>query len=369
MRFVARGRDWRQLIVALCAVGLISITYLRWLPVTNATIVALTYLLVVLLVAASSHLWVAVITSCVAMALFNFFFLPPVGTWRIADPENWVALVAFLTVSLVGSRLSAAARDREAIAIERAQFLEERKGAELARQGEELKSALLASLAHDLRTPLTAIRVAASNLQGTWLTGEQRREQSDLVLAEVERLTRLFQNILEMARIDAGAIAAEQQWVHPSQIVEAARGLVDHTLGRHPVVLETDSDRLVRLDPRLTASALAHLLENAAQYAPVGSKITVSTRVTAEELYVVVRDQGPGISSADLPHLFERFYRGGGARGRRSGTGMGLSIARGLLAAERGRIWAENCADGGAQFSITVPVTSKPAVGIELAAT
>ena len=93
-----------------------------------------------------------------------------------------------------------------AIAIERAQFLEERKAGELTRQSEELKTALLASLGHDLRTPLTAIRVAASNIKASLLSAEEQAEQTDLILAEVERLTRLFQNILEMARIDAGAI-------------------------------------------------------------------------------------------------------------------------------------------------------------------
>ena len=118
-----------------------------------------------------------------------------------------------------------------AIAIERAQFLEERKAAELTRQSEELKTALLASLGHDLRTPLTAIRVAASNLKASSLTADDRQEQSDLILAEVERLTRLFQNILEMARIDAGAVATEgAAWAHPSEIVAAARDQVEHTL-------------------------------------------------------------------------------------------------------------------------------------------
>src|SRR5439155_26356608 len=248
-----------------------------------------------------------------------------------------------------------------AIAVERAQFLAERKAAELARQSEELKSALLASLGHDLKTPLTAIRVAASNLQASWLRETDRREQSDLILAEVERLSRLFQNILEMARIDAGAIAADVRWVHPAEIFEAARDQVEHTLRQRPIDVESESDDLVRLDPRLTASALAHLLENAAQYTGAGSPIMVKMSVSSEGLAVKVRDHGPGIAPADLPHLFDRFYRGTEARQRISGTGMGLSIARGMLAAEHGRIWAENCPDGGAQFTIVVPAESKAA--------
>ena len=248
-----------------------------------------------------------------------------------------------------------------AIAIERAQFLEERKTAELARQSEELKSALLASLGHDLRTPLTAIRVAASNLRAAWLADADRREQSELIVTEAERLQRLFQNILEMARIDAGAVAADVRWVHPSEIVEAARDQVEVALRRHPLDVQIDSDVPVQLDPLLTAAALAHVLENAAQYSRPGSAIDVKISVSHDGLAITVRDRGPGIAPADLPHVFDRFYRGTEAKQRASGTGMGLSIARGMIAAERGRIWAENCPDGGAQFTIVVPADSKPA--------
>ena len=208
-----------------------------------------------------------------------------------------------------------------AIAIERAQFLEERKGAELTRQSEQLKTALLASLGHDLRTPLTAIRVAASNLKTSELSPDDRLEQSDVILAEVERLTRLFQNILEMARIDTGKIAAESLWSHPTEIIAAARDQVDHTLRPHPIEVKTEGDVLVRLDPRLTATAIAHVLENAAQYSAPGSPIEIGARVSGNELVVQVRDHGPGVAPADLPHLFDRFYRGVAARNRTSGTG------------------------------------------------
>jgi two-component system sensor histidine kinase KdpD len=450
-------------------------------------------------VAATSRLLVAVVTSIAAMLCLNFFFLPPVGTFTIADPHTWVALFAFLAVSLVASHLSAVARDRTeeavgrrdelarlfdlsrdvlmmtdspealsvlaravarrfdldfvavalphegdwnvfeagadhidldrrelttalasaraslefdahartyaghrtmtvdsrdirlvplrvgtkpigilgaagrpvepgtldalagvvAIAIERAQFLEERKAGELTRQSDQLKTTLLASLGHDLRTPLTAIRVAASNIVAPGLTSEDRAGQSELILTEVERLTRLFENTLEMARIDAGAVATESRWTHPSEIVAAGREQVAHTLAGHQVTISIDRDVPVRLDPRLTASALAHLLENAAQYTPDGSSIDVEVRMSSEGLVIAVRDRGRGIAPADLPHLFERFFRGAAAKARASGTGMGLWIVRGLLAAEQGRVWAENCPDGGARFTMVVPAALK----------
>jgi two-component system sensor histidine kinase KdpD len=491
--------DARRLIPAIAAVAALTIALRGGLQVTNTATVSIAYLLVVLLVASTSRLWIAVATSVVAMLCLNFFFLPPVGTFTIADPHNWVALFSFLAVSLVASHLSAVARTRTneaigrrdelarlfdlsrdvmmmtdsaealtilarsiarrfdlayvgvalprghewevhssgpeqlqldrreltnafaaaqaslefdayartyaghrtmtvdrrtvrlvplrvgtkpigvlaasgrpveagtldtlagvvAIAIERAHFLGERKTAELTKQSEELKTTLLASLGHDLRTPLTAIRVAATNIGAPSMPPQVRQEQTDLILSEVERLTRLFENVLEMARIDAGAVPTESRWTHPSEIVAAARDQVERTLHGHHVEVSIDPDEPVRLDPRLTASALAHLLENAAQYTPAGSTIEIGVTRVGEGLTIQVRDHGPGIAAADLPHLFERFYRGTDAKRRVSGTGMGLWIVRGLLAVERGRVWAENCADGGARFTMVVPVGVK----------
>jgi two-component system sensor histidine kinase KdpD len=339
--------DALRIATAVAAMAAITWIYTTWLHVSNTTTVAMTFLLVVLVVAATSRLRVAVIASIAAMLAFNFFFLPPVGTLTIADPENWVALFAFLAVSLVASKMSAAARDREALAV--------------ARKGEQLKSALLASLSHDLRTPLTAIRVAATNLKDTTLAEADRLEQTGIVLSEVERLTRLFQNILDMTRIDAGAVESRLQWVHPLEVVEAARDQVEHSLRGHPLEMQSRDDVLVKLDPRLTTAALSHVLENAAQYSDEGAPICIATSVRDDEFQIHVRDHGRGISAEDMPNLFRRFYRGSRAVQYVSGTGMGLSIARGLLAVEGARIWAENAKDGGAVFRIAVPLERRAA--------
>ena len=489
-----RRSDLAHVAAGAGAVWAVTFAFTRWLPAANAATISTALLMVVLVVAATSCLWVAVTTSIVAMLAFNFAFLPPVGTFTIADPQNWVALASFLAVSLVASNLSAVARARAseavgrrdelarlfdlsrdvllgtesrealatlarsvarrfdldyvaialprdeawdvydagaskaldtrelasafaaaqttlefdayartyaghrtmqtahgtvrlvplrvgtkpigllaaagrpvepgtldalagvvAIGIERAQFLEERKAAALTRQSEQLKTALLASLSHDLRTPLTAIRVAAANLQASGFPEAERREQGDLIQAEVERLDRLFQNILEMARLDAGGVSAEARRTSPSEVIAAACDQVERTINRHHVDVVVDADVAVRLDPRLTASAVAHLLENAAQYAPVGSTIAVHGSASDRALTISVRDHGPGLSPADLPRVFERFYRGASSSARTSGTGMGLWIARGLLAVQGGRVWAENARDGGAVFTLEVP--------------
>jgi K+-sensing histidine kinase KdpD len=371
-RFAQRPPDVGILVAGVAAMALLVLLYTRWLHVANGLIVGFSFLLVVLLAAASARFWVAAAISVIAMLAFNYFFLPPVSSLYLADPVNWVALFVFLIVSLVASNLSTTARARaqEAITLadERAQLLEERRSSELARRSEELKSALLASLAHNLRTPLTAIRIAASNLEAPWAGAADRREQTDIILTEVERLQRLFQNVLDLARIDAGGVLVDRRWTHPSEIAEAAREQVGAVLRSRDVTLEVRSEAMLRLDPRLTAAALAHVLENAVQYSRPDSAVTVTVDVSDDGLLITVRDHGPGIEAHDLPHLFERFYRGASAHQRIAGSGMGLAIARGLLAAQGGRIWAENCSDGGARFWLAIPAERRVASAIETTA-
>ncbi len=376
MRSLARsipGRQGRELgafAVGLATLGAVTGLYAGVLGVTNPTIVALSFLLAVLFVATVSTQRVAVVLSLVAFLCFNYFFLPPVGMWTVSESQNLVALFALLAVSLVGSHLSSLARRRAqeaaGIAIERARLLEERADAELLRRSIELRSALLASLAHDLRTPLTAVTVSANNLDASWLTAEQRREQAAIVRAELARLNRLFENIVEMARIETAAVAAEKEWVEPGEIVEAAVRQAEAALAGHPVEWTGDGDKgLVRVDPRLTSVALAHILENAGQYSPPGTTITVTVVLAPHEVRIAVRDRGPGVAPRDLPYLFERSYRGIDARQQRFGTGMGLAISRGLLEVEGGRVVADSNPEGGAIFTIVVPAEMRPAAALE----
>jgi two-component system sensor histidine kinase KdpD len=276
--------------------------------------------LVVLVVAALSSLWVAISASLLAFLCFNFFF-PPVGTFRIDYAEDWITLLTLLAVSVVASHLSARARrqTQEAVAQrdelsrlleERARLLKEREDAEAVRRSHELKSALLASLNHDLRTPLTAVTVAANNLKASWLSEGERREQTAIVLAELARLNRLFRNLVDMARIEINAVAAEREWVQPTEMIEAAVRQVGHALESHSVELDlTTEQTLVRLDPRLTSAALAHLLENAAHYSPPASPIAVHVAVSADEVRIAVRDHGGGIAPEDLHRIFDRRSR------------------------------------------------------------
>ena len=492
MRRHSQTTDVIVLIGGLATTAVIT-ALLQALPGTSPTTVALALLLVVLATATIARLRIAILVSIVAMLTLNFFFLPPVGTFTIADPQNWIALVAFLIVAVSASHLSAAAQERTreaiarrnevtrlfdltrdvllttetasamdglarhvarrfelstvaiclpgdhgwrihqggvhdasldigtldtamatargtlefdarqraygghirtgrdqeivivplrqgtkaigllaaapptldigtldavagvvAIAIERVQFLADRDAIELVRQKADMASTLLASLSHDLRTPLTAIAVAVEQLRGN-LTPEQRREQAAAAHAELRRLTRLVQDILDMARIDAAALRVERRWVSAAAVVDAAVSHVRQTLERHVLRVETTVDQEVEIDPRLTAVALSHVLENAAHYAPAATEILIHAEITHDGLHVSVTDHGPGLDPSELDHLFQRLYRGRAARQSTVGTGMGLSLTRGMLAAAGGHVWAENVPGAGARFSLAVP--------------
>jgi two-component system sensor histidine kinase KdpD len=245
-----------------------------------------------------------------------------------------------------------------AIAIERAHFLAERKKTEAVHQRASLASALLAAFSHDLRTPVTSIRVAVTNLQDLSLAPEERRVQADLAVQELDRLTRLFQDILDMARIQGSAVNADPGWVSLSEVVEAAVAYAGPVLADRTLQIEADQIHEVQLDPRLTSVALAHVLENAAHYSPYAASISVVASASDNAATFIVEDRGPGLDPADIEHLFEPFYRGKKTR-HGTGTGLGLAITRGLLAAEGGRIWGENLPAGGARFTISVPASTR----------
>ena len=243
-------RDTPALLAGVAAIALAAVA-LRSFAHVSATTVALALLLVVLGVATVARLRIAIVVAVTAMLTFNFFFLPPLGAFTIADPQNWIALFAFLVVGVIASKLSAAAQDRARIAIERAQFLAEREATELVRQKADLAATLLASLSHDLRTPLTAIRVAVENLGGE-LASDERRAQAAAATTELERLTRLLRDILDMARIDSAAIRIDREWVSASDVVDAALAHVRHALAGHALRVDADMDVEVEIDPRLT---------------------------------------------------------------------------------------------------------------------
>lgn len=335
-----------------------TVAVLRSIPGVNPTTAGFALLILVQLAATLGPLWIAITVAVASTLSFNYFFFPPLGTFSIAEPHNWVALFAFLVTALIGSKLSASAQERARIADAHARIVEEREAAEIQRQRGELAATLLASLSHDLKTPLTVIRTAVDNLRGD-LAGNTRQAQADAAGAELSRLTRLFEDILDIARIDAAAIAVQREWVTPADIVDAALAHVRHAVDGHAIRVEAEQGRAVNIDARLASVALSHLIENAARYSPANRDIVIDAHAGQDGITVTVTDQGPGLDAADVERLFDRFYRGRRAQQSAPGTGMGLAITRGLLQALGGSVCAENAAGAGARFSMTIPGSTR----------
>jgi two-component system sensor histidine kinase KdpD len=252
-----------------------------------------------------------------------------------------------------------------ALALERARFLKEVSHTEALRQSDELKSALLASVSHDLRTPLTSIRAAVDNLlqeEIGWDRGALH-EFHLIISEEVSRLTRLVQNLLEMARIEAGELRLSKEWTPVEELFSNVLDRCSASIRNHRVVLNVGSKQLlVRIDSRLVAEALTNLVENAARYSPSGSQIILRAVAEDGELTISVSDEGQGVAPGKRERIFDKFYRGSHlSEHRNGGTGMGLAIARGIIEAHGGRIWVESTPSQGATFAFTMPVEWKQA--------
>jgi two-component system, OmpR family, sensor histidine kinase KdpD len=249
-----------------------------------------------------------------------------------------------------------------ALAVERTNLAAEAQAAELRAETERLRSSLLASVSHDLRTPLAAISGASSALLrgGDELPFETRRELMSSISGEAQRLGRFIANLLEMTRVEAGELTAHKEWQPVEEVVGAALGRLDALLaGREIRTHLPASLPLVPLDAALIEQVLANLLENASKYTPAGSAIDVAVRADGGGVVFEVADRGPGLPAGEESRVFEKFYRASSGLDQ-SGTGLGLAICRGIVKAHGGTIWAANRVDGGAVFSFRLPIEGTP---------
>ena len=463
-------------------IAAITAFYRHLLPV-NQTTVALTFLLAILAVSAVWGMVVSVFMSIIGMLTFNYYFLPPTGTFTISDPQNWVALAAFLVTSIVGSQLSARIRreadeahnrrreierlykfsqkllgegnviqlmnaipdyivesfeagatelflpqkdkfyrsgfgashlDEErmktaflrdeasldpqqslyfipvrlgarpigslgisgsrlsrqtleavgtlvAIAIERARAVEQLGQTEAERQGERLKSALLDSITHDFRTPLTSMKAAVTSMLGSTATSPaQQHELLTIINEECDRLNHLVEQAAEMARLEAGEVELHFEPVEVRQLVDAALGQAKGALvGRHVNVVVDEKLPQVRADVERATDIIGKLVDNANLYSPKEQPITISAEQAGDMVSISVADRGPGIDDFEQQMIFDKFYRGKDQRYLVRGTGMGLPIARALVAAHRGTIGVTSQLGRGSVFSFTLPVTKE----------
>ena len=255
------------------------------------------------------------------------------------------------------ARLLDTAAGQLAVATERERLRARATETEVLRRTSELKSALLDAVSHDLRTPLSSIIGAAgSMLQAAvdWAPDE-RREFLETIEQEAERLNRIVGNLLDLSRIQGGTLVPALDWHDPVLVLrEALHRLVPVTREHRMLVSLPEDLPPVFIDPVEIDQVVANLVENAVKYTPPGAEIAVSAAVADGELRVSVADRGPGIPLEALPRLFEPFYRASAAT-RVRGSGLGLAVARGLVDAHGGRIWAENEDGRGARFTFIVP--------------
>jgi two-component system sensor histidine kinase KdpD len=448
----------------------------------NQTTVALSFLLAILAVSAVWGMAVSLFMSVTAMLLFNYYFLPPIGTLTIADPQNWVALFAFLFTSIMGSQLSARIRkeadaahnrrreverlysfskkllvegnviqlmnavpnyvvecfeagaaelflpqkdkfyrsgygaaqmDEEqlksaylrdevvcdsqqvlyflpvrmgvkpigslgisgaklsrqtvdaigsliAIAIERARAVEQLGESEADRQGERLKSALMDSIAHDFRTPLTSIKAAVTTLLAAPRADpKQGHELLTIINEECDRLNHLVEEASEMAKLEAGEFELHIETVHVEEIIDRALQQLKKPLSDRKIEVRLSPELLpVRADAERAQEILVQLIDNANMYSAKDQPITITAERNGDAVTTSVADRGPGIDAFEQGLIFDKFYRGRDQRYRVRGTGMGLSIAKAIVEAHRGNISVTSQLGHGSVFSFSLPVAN-----------
>ncbi len=378
-------RQWFQnrigYVVAVLLMALataITFPTYSWLDIVFG---AMMTLLIVLFVSIRYGMGPALLAAILSSLYLNYFFVPPILEINFPGRHDIVALAAFVIMAVVVGRLSRSAQQR-AVEAERGREEIERLYGELklafektshleaVKRSEQMKSALLDAVTHDLRTPLTAIKAAATTLL-TNVTGlsstpilspENRRDLIQVVIEETDRLNSFVEELLVFARIQGGGVDTIESPGSVEDVVAAATQRANSILKPFRMTINVPEPDLQVANPRIAAQSLFSLLDNAAKYSPAGSQITVTAEAGEGHALFTVDDEGPGILAEDRDMIFSRFYR------RRElsstappGLGMGLAIARGLVEAIGGHISVAEKSGPGARFEFSIPL-AKPAV-------
>jgi K+-sensing histidine kinase KdpD len=333
----------------------------------NSTTVALVLLLIVLSSATFLGRNPALLASFVAMLCFNYFFLPPVGTWHIADPQNLVAWAAFTITAIIAGELSAyanrRAREAERLYEELQAAFKTATEAEALKQSEKLKSALLDAVTHDLRTPLTSIKASVTTLLDSEgghrtieLDSEGRADFLEIIDEETDRLNGFIESMVQLARVEAGSVSASGTFSSVEEIISIALERVQKQLSNHHLSVNLERKLpFIRVDAGAIAEVMYNLIENAAKYSPPGTTITISATSAGRMVSISVLDEGKAIPEDMRERVFEKFVRleGSGSEG----LGLGLAISRGIIEAQNGTI-AIGAGDNGkgTKVTLTLPV-------------
>ncbi len=344
---------WRGYAYALGATAACTLAGLAlgaWLELVN---IAMVYLLGVVLVALYGGRGAVVAASILNIAAYNFFFVPPRGTFHVDDPQYLVTFVMILAVGLIVTWLTETVRARA------------QAQADLAIQAEteRIRNALLSSISHDLRTPLAVIAGASSSLAegGERMAVDERRALAQSIFRESQEMSELVAKVLQMTRLESGGLTLERDWCSIGEIAASVLRRLKPRLAEHMVMVDLPPDLpLARVDGALIEQALANLLENAARHTPPRTLIRLRAQVGDGELTVSVEDFGPGLPEGSLERLFDKFHPG-----RRGGVGLGLAICRAIVTLHGGRIWAERLPGVGTAFRFSLALETPPEMPVE----
>jgi two-component system, OmpR family, sensor histidine kinase KdpD len=330
-----------SVLVAFVVVGALTST------LVDAPAAILLYLVPIVLAASRWGRGPAIVAALVAMLGHDLLFVDPRGTFSVARADEALGLVLLLFTALVTAQLADGAR----------RGAETAREAAIVRRSDELKTALLRAVTHNLRTPLASIKASVSGLRqpgAVYYSDEDRRELLAEIEEEADRLDRLVTNLLNASRLEAGGLHIS---AHPQDLRELVTAVVERLqprlAGRSVRVAIPDDLPPVACDYTQIDQVVANLLENACLHTPRGTAITLQATVQSGSVRVEVVDSGPGVPAAERERLFQPFERG---QTRAPGSGLGLTIARGFVEAHGGRLWLEDGPQAGARFVFTLPV-------------
>ncbi len=327
------------------------------LPYTGHMFAALVFLLAVVIAGTHWNRGPVLALAVICALVWNFLFIPPQFTFHIEKPADVVMFGLFFVVALSMGHLTTRLREREATLekhhLERENLLSEKHRAEMAAEAERLHRTLLDSISHELKTPITIIRTALDGMDA----GNPYAVEIDTA---TRRLQRIVENLLEITRVESDAVKPAPDWCEIGDALDTAMTPLKRELSQHTVdITGAENLPLLKLDSRLLAQSLANVLHNATLHAPAGTHIGIHAALGARELELRVRDHGPGLPRGLEERVFEKFFRAPGTPV--GGTGLGLAISRGLMRAMKGDITARNHPDGGAEFTLTLPVQYRKA--------
>lgn len=306
------------------------------------------YLLAVVVSAAFLGRGPAVLTSVLGVAAFDYFYVPPFNTLAIEDTEYLITFAGLLIVGITISELMVRIRE-QAERVRQSRVIEET---------ERLQGALLNSISHDLRTPLVSITGSLSTLREKIITmdDELRINLIENAYQEAERLNRFVSNLLNMSRLEAGAMKIHKQPEDIQDAIGSALEQLNEQIGQRSVKMDLDPELpLVQMDFVLIVQVLINVIENALKYSNTKTPVDIQASCNEKFAEIKISDHGIGIPTEDLQKVFDKFYRIQ-RPDNVSGTGLGLSICKGIIEAHQGKIYAENLPGGGTAINITLPL-------------